>query len=230
MDPSWDQASVDAAHIKIGQGRLSGLEIRHLSEPLQFFLPRVDSLKLVEYQSAENKFLAVAEDLYAAAEEAERHHIDERAQELYYQILLLPWNHRSGAACTSIGRYYLRRHELKEAVWVLERVLERDPDGAAADDALFYLARVAKERADNATALAYLEQLVEVYPDNDLADDALAQLGEWYERERGCEQARPYYERLRVEYGQSGWAGVATSALERCAATPARSVEVDGSR
>ena len=230
MDPSWAQASVDAAHIKTGQGRLAGLEMRQLNEPLQFFLARVDSLKLVEYQSGEIRFLALAEELYVAAEAAERHYIDERAQELYHQILLLPWNHRSGAACINIGRYRLRRHELKEAVWALERVLERDPQGAAADDALFYLARVAQERGESATGLEYLEQLVEVYPDHDLADDALAELGKRYERERGCEGARPYFERLRVEYAESGWAAVAASALERCAAAPAQSVEVDGNR
>ena len=230
MDPSWGQSSVDAAHIKTGQGRLTGSDMRQLNEPLQFFLAWVDILKLVEYRSAETTFLAAAEDLYVAAEEAERHDIDERAQELYYQILLLPWNHRSGTACMNIGRYHLRRRELKEAVWALERVLERDRGGEAADDALFYLARVAEERGDSATALAHLEQLVEVYPDHDLADDALARLGEWYEREQGCARARPYYERLRVEYGQSGWAGVAAAALERCGPSSDQSAEVDGTQ
>ena len=80
-----------------------------------------------------------------------------------------------------------------------------DHGGARADDALFYLARVAEEQGNGKAVLARLQQLVEGYPEGDLADDALARLGELFERQHGCERARPYYQKLRAEYGQSGF-------------------------
>ena len=217
MDPSWDEALLDAAHIKVGQGRLVAEEMRRLNTPVQLFLNRVDTLEVVEYRTRDKLFAGAAEKLWREAEKAERNFGDERAQELYRQIMDLPWNHRSGAAHIEFGRYHLRRENWGEATWALERILLLDRRSEAADDGLYYLSRVAEERSDEAAALGYLQKLVEEYPDHDRADDALGRLGELYERWYDCAQARPHYERLRAEYGQSGWAAVAESALERCA-------------
>ena len=40
-----------------------GAELQRLSEPLQHFLVRADTLKLVEYRTGEERFLAAAEEL-----------------------------------------------------------------------------------------------------------------------------------------------------------------------
>lgn len=216
MDPSWNEPLLDAAHIKVGQGRLVAAEMRRLNTPIQLFLNRLDTLEVVEYRSRKKHFIGAAEDWWQEAEKAQRYAEDESIQEFYRRIMDLPWNHRSGAAHIEVGRYHLRRKKWGEATWTLERILLLDRSGEAADDGLYYLSRVAEERGDKAAALAHLDRLVEEYPDHDRADDALGRLGALYERWYDCAEARPYYERLRAEYRQSGWASVAESALQRC--------------
>ena len=219
VDPSWEGGTVSAVHIKTGQGRLSGAEMRRMNLPLQLFLVRADTLKLREYRAAGAHFLAAAEELFAQARVAERAFEDERAQELYHQIALLPWNQRSGQAHVGIARYRLQQGEPDETVWACERILRLDPTGEEADDALFFLSRAAEANGDWEAAVAHLERLVADFPDHDLADDALGRLGEFHEKAQGCQTAVPYYERLQEEYGRSGWAAVAESALERCGET-----------
>jgi len=216
MDPSWPESAVGAAHIKTGQGRLKGADIQRLNLPLQLFIAQVDTLSLLEYTAGDRRFIGTAEELFVQAREAEGGFRDERAQELYHQLLLLPWNLRSGPAHVAIARYRLQRGELGETAWACERVLRLDPAGQAADDALFYLSRVAEEREETEKAIAHLERLAAEFPDSDLADDALGRLGELHERTQGCRAAARYYERVREEYSQSGWAAVAESALARC--------------
>ena len=216
VDPSWSESAVSALHIKTGQGRLTGADMQRLNLPLRLFLVRIDSLGLREYRTAKGRFLGAAEKLFAEAGEAERSFRDERAQELYHQLLLLPWNRRSGEAHVHIARYSLQRGKLDEAAWACERVLRMDVEGEAADDALFHLSRVAEGRGEIEAAMVHLERLVADFPNRHLADDALARLGELYEREQGCMRALPYYERVREEYSQSGWAAVAGAAVERC--------------
>jgi len=217
VDPSWEGLVVDAAHIKTGQGRLTPAGMQALNLPLQRFLVQADTLKVVEYKSGDRLFLAAAEALFKEAEEAERQFTEERAQELYHQIILLPWNRRSGEAYVRIGRFRVQRQQWEEAEWALRRQLRLDASGQAAAQALFYLSRSAEGQGRPQEAVAHLEVLIAQYPAHDLADDALGRLGELYERAEGCKRARPFYRRLREEYRASGWAGVAESALERCA-------------
>ena len=216
MDPSWDEPLVDAAHIKTGQGLLTAAELGRLNMPLQLILSRVDTLFLVQYKTDEERVLAKAEEIYLAAEEADRHFEDERAHELYHRIVLLDWNRRSGPALMHIGRYHLRRQRFEEADWAFQRILTLDGRGDEADDALFYLARAAQDQDREDAAVDLLERILQERPDGDMADDALGRLGEIYHKRAGCAGALPYYRRLRREYGHSGWAQVAESALERC--------------
>ena len=216
VDPSQSEDAVSALHIKTGQGRLTGADMQRLNLPLRLFLVRADSLGLREYRTGRERFLGVAEELFVEAEKAERNFQDERAQELYHQLLLLPWNRRSGEAHIHIARYRLQRGELDEAAWACARVLRLDAEGEAADDALFHLSRVAEGRGEVDTAMVHLERLVADFPKRNLADDALARLGELYEKEQGCTRALPYYERVQEEYSQSGWAAVAGVGIERC--------------
>ena len=216
VDPSQSEDAVSALHIKTGQGRLTGADMQRLNLPLRLFLVRADSLGLREYRTGRERFLGVAEELFVEAEKAERNFQDERAQELYHQLLLLPWNRRSGEAHIHIARYRLQRGELDEAAWACARVLRLDAEGEAADDALFHLSRVAEGRGEVDTAMVHLERLVADFPKRNLADDALARLGELYEKEQGCMRALPYYERVQEEYSQSGWAAVAGVGIERC--------------
>ena len=216
MDPSWDQVGVDAAHIKAGQGRLTGAEARALNGPLQLLLARVDTLGLVSYTTSDAHFLAAAEEHFAAAEAAERDYAEERAQALYARIGSLPWNRRSGPAWVRIGRYHLGRKEVAEARAALEEVLRRAPTDPAAAAALYYLGRAAEAGGDEPAAMERLAQLLADHPDGDLADDGLARLAQLTEKRRGCAAARPLYERLCREYGDSGWVDAAVSALARC--------------
>jgi len=216
VDPSWEGSAVSAAHIKTGQGRLIEEELQRLELPLQLFMVRADSLELRGYQMEEGRFVRAAEVLYEEARKAERNFLDERSQELYHQLTLLPWNQRSGEAYVSIARYRLRREELDEAEWACRRILLLDGEGETADQALYYLSRVAEERGQMKAAIEHLERLVALFPDHDLADDALCHLGELHEKTRGCDAATPYYVWVREEYHQSGWAEVARVALERC--------------
>jgi outer membrane protein assembly factor BamB/tetratricopeptide (TPR) repeat protein len=216
VDPSWNEAAVDAAHIKTGQGRLVPEEMRRLNASLNLWLALADTVELVEYRGGGKYFLGEAEKLFARARQAEKGFADAQAQELYHQVALLPWNQRSGQAHVHIARHRLRRSELEDAAWALERVLRQEPQGEEADDALFYLARVAEARGERAVARRQLERLVRDFPDHDLADDALGHLAELSQEEGGCTAAAPYYQRLREEYSRSGWAGVAQGALERC--------------
>ena len=76
--------------------------------------------------------------------------------------------------------------------------------------------RLADARQEPQRARDYLAELVRDFPDGDLADDALGQLADRALEEGGCQQALPYYRRLREEYSRTGWAAVATSAIVRC--------------
>lgn len=216
VDPSWEGSAVSAAHIKTGQGRLIEEELQQLELPLQLFMVRADSLELRQYRTQDSRFIRAAEGLFEEARKAERNFLDERSQELYHQLTLLPWNQRSGEAYVSIARYRLRRQELDEAEWACRRILLLDGEGETADQALYYLSRVAEERGHMERAIEHLERLVTLFPDHDLADDALCHLGELYEKTHGCDAATPYYVWVREEYHQSGWAEVARVALERC--------------
>ena len=216
VDPSWEGSAVSAAHVKTGQGRLTEGELQRLELPLQLFMVRADSLELREYRTQKEWFLGAAETLFDAAQKADRGFSDERAQELYHQLTLLPWNQRSGEAYVSIARYRLRRDELDAAEWACRRILLLDGEGETADQALYYLSRAAEERDRMGMAIEHLERLVASFPDGDLADDALCRLGELHEKTSGCDAAVPYYFRVREEYHQSGWAEVARVALERC--------------
>jgi outer membrane protein assembly factor BamB/tetratricopeptide (TPR) repeat protein len=215
LDPSWASATVDAAHIKTGQGLLTAAGLRQLNGPLSLWLAQVDTLALVEYRAEGRRFTSRAESLYTAASEAERKFAEERAQVLYHQVVAEPWNHRSGTALVNIARYRLQRGALDDAEWALERLLRLDP-GDEMDAGLFYLSRLADARDEPEQSRAYLERLLREFPDGDLADDALGQLAEKAQREGGCQAAIPYYQRLSEEYSRSGWASVAESALERC--------------
>lgn len=215
LDPSWAAETVDAAHIKTGQDLLTAVGLRQLNGPLTQWLARVDTLELVEYTADAQRFLSRAEELFAEGSAAEQRFSDARAQELYHQIVLLPWNHRSATALVHIARYRLQRGELDDAEWALAHLLREAGDDWG-DDGLFYLARLADARDQPDQSRAHLARLVRDFPDSELSDDALGQLAERAEKEGGCQASRPYYQRLREEYSRTGWAAVAESALARC--------------
>ena len=215
LDPSWAAETVDAAHIKTGQGLLTAAGLRRLNGPLGQWLARLDTLALIEYTADGQRFLSRAEGLFSEGLEAEKHFNDERAQELYHQVVLLPWNHRSAEALVHIARYRLQRGDLDDAEWALARLL-RQEGSERGEDGLFYLARLADARAQPEQSRMHLERLVRDFPDGDLVDDALGQLAERAQKEGGCQAALPFYRRLREEYGRTGWASVAESAIARC--------------
>lgn len=218
-DPSWDAFPVGAAHIKTGEGVLTAAGMAALNLPLRLFLARADTLELVAYQTESGPpYLGEAERLFADARRADGAFETESAMALFHQLVLLPWNHRSGEAHIEMGRHYLQRKRLDDAEWALRRILHLDPSGSDADAALFYLSRVAEDRGQAEQAAENLEQLMASFPHGDLADAALARLAELRQRESGCAAARPYSLRLIEEYGRSGWAAVARSSLERCGA------------
>ena len=215
LDPSWAAETVDAAHIKTGQGLLTASGQRRLNGTLAQWLARVDTLELVEYTADDQRFSSAAERLFAEGSQAEKRFVDVRAQELYHQIVLLPWNHRSAQALVHIARYRLQHGDLDDAEWALGRLLRQEGDDRM-EDGLFYRARLAAARDQPDESRTYLERLVRDFPDGDLADDALGQLAERAQEEGGCQAALPFYQRLREEYSRTGWASVAESALTRC--------------
>ena len=216
IDPSQAAEIVSAAHIKTAQAALTPTGQRKLNGSLIGWLAQVDTLELVEYRTDRRRFSHRAEMLFAEAEEADKRFAEARAQELYHQLAALPWNHRSGAALVRIARSRLQRGELDDAEWALMRLLRLGRRGEEGDAGLFYLARLADARQETQRARDYLAKLVHDFPDGDLADEALGQLADRAREEGGCQQALPYYWRLREEYGRTGWASVAESAIERC--------------
>ncbi len=216
LDPSQAAETVSAAHIKTAQAALTPAGQRELNGSLMGWLAQVDTLELVEYHTDRRRFSHRAEMLFAEAEEADKHFAAARARELYHELVALPWNHRSGAALVRIARARLQRGELDDAEWALTRLLRLGRRGEEGDDGLFYLARLADARQEPQRARDYLAELVRDFPDGDLADDALGQLADRALEEGGCQQALPYYRRLREEYSRTGWAAVAESAIVRC--------------
>ncbi len=216
VDPSQSAEVVGAEHIKTGNGLLTVQGLRQLGHPLTQWIASVDTLSVVEYSADGVHFSRRAADLYAAAVEAERRFDDPRAVELYHQIDQLPWSDRSALALVGIARYRLRRGEWDDAQWALGRLLRADPRGEGADDALFYMARLAAARGDSTAAVEHWQTLVRDFADSDFADDALAELAAQAERNGGCRAALDYYERLREAYSRSGWSAVAASAIDRC--------------
>jgi len=215
VDPS-SLERVGATHIKTGAGLLTAAGLRDLGAPLSLWMAQADTFKIVEYRIGDTRFSGVATALYESAEDADRNFEEVRALELFHQVDLLPWNDRSGAALVKIASYRLRRGELDDAEWALERLLRMEPEGNTADDGLFYLARVAEARGDSGKAVEYWQKLVRDFANADFADDALGQLATRQQKTGGCAAALPYYRRLREQYSRSGWASVAESAIERC--------------
>ena len=216
VDPSQSAEVVGVDHIKTGNGLLTVRGLRQLGHSLTRWIASVDTLSVVEYRSDGIRFSRSAAELYAAAVEAERNFDDPRAVELYHQIDQLPWSERSAAALVAIARYRLRSGEWEDAQWALERLLRADPRGEGADDALFYMAKLAAARGDTASAAAHWQTLARDFADSDFADDALGALAAQAEKNGGCRTALGYYERLRESYSRSGWAAVAASSIERC--------------
>ncbi len=216
VDPSQSGEVVGAGYIKTGNGLLTMQGLRQLSAPLSRWIDAVDTLQVTAYSKGKRRYLRSAAELFAAAELAERNFEEERAIELYHQVDMLPWSDRSAPALVQIGRYRLRRGEWADAGWALERLMRREPHGDYADDALFHMAKLAEARGDSAEALLRWHAIVSDFADSDLADDALGQLAARIERRDGCMAALPYYAQLRERYSRSGWAAVASSAIERC--------------
>lgn len=217
LDATQPEPGLSAAHLHTGSGRLTPGGLRSMNLPLQLFLAQVDTFKVIGYRHGTRKFVAAAASLHQEAVEARRSGQDERAQELYHRLTLQDWNAHSGRAYMAIARYRLQQEEHGAARWACEQILRHEPAGPEADDALYYLARIAEEENKIAQAMAHLRRVVRQLPDHDLADDALARLATLLERTQGCAAAVPVYQRLRRQYGESGWAAVARSALERCA-------------
>ena len=215
LDPSWAAETVDAAHIKTGQGLLTPEGLRKLNGPLARWLARIDTLQLVEYTTDDRRFSSRAEALFSTGFEAEKRFVDEGAQEMYHQVMLLPWNHRSAQALIHIARYRLRRGDLDDAEWALNHLLQQKGADRGAE-VLFYMARLADARDQPDRSKAFLRELVRNFPDGDWADDALAQLAERAENEGGCEAALSLYRRLHEQYSRTGWGAVAESALAQC--------------
>lgn len=67
---------------------------------------------------------------------------------------------------------------LKEAVWLYEQLLERNPDHELRDAILYQLARAREFTGDNDGALAALDQLIVNHPDSRLYDEAQFRRGE----------------------------------------------------
>jgi tetratricopeptide (TPR) repeat protein len=214
VDPAWDQAEVDAAHIQLSSGDLAPQTLGRLNGPVGLFFAFGDTLRLGEYFNGETRFLGEAERLFVQAGQAERSFADTLAQALYQQIAHLPWNHRTAEACLRQGRFQLQQGQLAAAALLFSQLLTQGEGPEA--QGLFYLARVAEQQGDHQGAVAGLKQLVVKHPDHDLADEALGTLAEMEEKVGGCSQALPYYQRLSEEYSQSGWALLARSAIERC--------------
>jgi tetratricopeptide (TPR) repeat protein len=112
----------------------------------------------------------------------------------------------------SLGRLVQQQGRLDEARALFSGLL----DGAEAPEALFQLARVARQQGDAKEAIGFLERLVDRYPDHALAEEALGTLAETRLRTGGCREALPWYERLLEEHAGSGWAVAARAAVERC--------------
>ena len=217
VDPSWNAFPVEAAHIKTGQGLLHPAHLQRLNMPLEWITANADSLFLLAFGGGGGPpFTAWAEALYRRAQDADRLFEEEATQAARYELVALPWNHRSGSVLIDIARYHLTRGELDEAAWALDRLRRQDPTGPEADAAMFYQARLEEKRDHPGEARQLLEMLVQRFPEGDWADDALGALAEIVEKSEGCSRARPYYERLTEVYAASGWASVARSARRRC--------------
>lgn len=84
---------------------------------------------------------------------------------------------REAYAALSSARGHYEAGRLREALAAFQRVRERYPDSAIADDALYSIGRIRFEQGDPTGAVAALQRLLETYPSSDLIDETRFWLG-----------------------------------------------------
>jgi outer membrane protein assembly factor BamB/TolA-binding protein len=214
LDPSWNQMTVDAVHIKMAESALAFDDLLRLNVTLQLVLSQLDTIRVVSYDTGAGSVLIEAERLFERASEAEREMQDEEAMRFLQRIVELPVNLRTDDALKRIGEIYLRAGQREKATGIFRRVISDYPTSDTADDAMFRCARIEEEAGHLQDALQLLSDVVERFPDGDLADDALCAIADIYEKRfEDRERAAVVYRRVTEEYVGTGWAIVAKNWL-----------------
>ncbi len=216
LDATLPPPGISAAHLQCGSGAMALADMEAMNLPLQLLLANVDTLAVLEYRRAGDRFDAQVARLYRAAQSAQREGAEEEALALLEQVVAAPWGVFTGPALLDIARARLRAGQLEAAASACEQVLQARPRGPSAPEALYVLSQVAEVRHDQDALLGNLRQLVDIFPENSLADDALARAGQVLREMHGCGAALPVYERLQREYAESGWAEVAARVISEC--------------
>ncbi|MBI4531530.1 MAG: PQQ-binding-like beta-propeller repeat protein [Candidatus Latescibacteria bacterium] len=214
LDPSWNQTTVDAVHIKMAESTLAFDDLLRLNVTLQLVLSQLDTIRVVSYDAGIGPVLIEAERLFEKASQAEREMRDEEAMRFLQQIGEMPINLRTDDALEQVGEIYLRAGQREKATEIFQRVISDYPTSDTADDAMFRRARIEEEADHLPDALELLNDLVERFPDSDLADDALCYTADIYEKHfENREMAAMLYRRVTEEYVGTGWAIVAKNWL-----------------
>ncbi len=218
VDPSWNQTSVDATHIKLANSSLALEELLGFNIPMSLALAHIDTIRVVSYQSNGQVKLTAAQHLWEKVSRLLAEFQDEEALKLLSQLYALPPNSRSDDALYQMGEILFDKGKLAKAKQKFNRLLEEFSRSELADNALFQLGKIWQQQGRPDSAQVCFLRLVEKFPDSELADDALYKAGEISEKVfSDFDSGERLYRRLIEEYGRSGWAACAREALNKCA-------------
>jgi len=218
VDPSCNQISVDATHIKLASSSLALEQLPRFNVPISLALVHIDTIRVVSYQTNGQVELTAARHLWEKISRLRAEFQDTVALKLLGQLYALPRNSRSDDALYQMGEILLDKGELAKAKNKFDRLLEEFPRSELADNALFQLGKIWQKQGRPDSAQAFFLRLVEEFPNSELADDALYKAGLISEKAFSqFQSAERLYRRLIEEYEQSGWASCAQEALTRCA-------------
>lgn len=216
FDPSWNETEIDAGHIKVASGSVDLTDMLRLDIPLQIAFVSLDTLRVKSYEAEGKMMLSIAEKLFTQASEADKNFDDRLAIQLFSRIESLPTNRRSAEALERAGEIYVRLGEEEKAIQNFEKLLKEYPDSDQADDALYQLSRIERNRKRPDQAISYLQKIVKEHPDSDLGDESLLMIGEIFEREYSNKSmAGKMYQMLIENYRDTGAAISAKEALKR---------------
>ena len=216
VDPSYNQMTVDAAHIALGHGDVSVEAMGNLNMPLQLALSQLDTIHVIRFDFNGEQHLTEADRLLNQAAYAERTYRDAEALSLLQEAARLPFNSKTDDAVLNIGQMLARKGDLDSAQVYFQKVVDEYPSSNAAEDALFQLAKIYQDQGRLDRALPQFQRLLRGFPDGNLADDALYRIGEIYEKLGNYGAAQGVYRSLIEQYPSSVWLTAAQRGMEEC--------------
>lgn len=216
VDPSYNQMTVDAAHITLAHGEVSVEEIARLNMPLQLALSQLDTIRVIHFDLDGEHHLTEADRLLSRAAHAERTYRDADALSLLQEATRLPPNSKTDDAVLKIGQMLARQADLEGAQKYFQKVVDKYPTSNAAEDALFQLAKIHQDQGRLDRALPQFQRLLRDFPDGNLADDTLYRIGEIYEGLGNAGAAQAIYRTLIERYPNSVWLTAAQRGIEQC--------------